>query len=794
MKLSEQWLHEWIKPAESREALSAQLTMAGLEVEGLTPVAEHFSHVIVAEVLQVEKHPEADRLKVCQVNTGQGEPLTIVCGAPNVRPQLKVAAALVGAKLPNNISITRSKIRNVVSNGMLCSVQELGIAADESSGIMELAPDAPVGEDLRKYLNLSDYVFDISITPNRGDCLSVLGLSTELAAITGLNRKALDIKPVSPVIEDTLTVAVEVSTECPRYAGRVIKNVKADTLTPLWLQERLKRSGIRSISPIVDVMNYVMLELGQPMHAFDLAKISGGIKVKKAKASETLALLDGQTVTLTDDIMVIADDYKPLAIAGLMGGLESGVTLLTQDVFLESAYFHPESIAYAARHFNLGSESSYRFERGIDPLIQSIALERATQLIVDIVGGEPGPVIDVVQEAFLPAPTKILLRSDRIKKLLGFNIDHAKIASILQSLGFTCIKIQAGWDVIVPARRSDITLEADLIEEIIRLYGYDQLPLQLANAGLQINPAQEDKLTLPKLRRICCDLGYHEVITYSFVDKNLQHQLNPNFKPKALVNPITADMAVMRTNLWPGLVNTYLYNQHRQQPRVRMFEIGLRFIQNDTCELSQQRVLGGLVSGTAFPEQWASPARDVDFFDLKGDIEKLLQLTTSMKGFTFKSGAHPALHPGQTAEIYRDNELVGILGALHPQVKQMLDITANVLVFELLLDSLEKFSAIQYREFSKFPEIRRDIAIFLDRSIPSQAIQDTITEVGGELLRNVTLFDVYQGKGIASHQKSIALALTLQHDSRTLVDEEVTAIVENIIAELKRRFAAELRG
>jgi phenylalanyl-tRNA synthetase beta chain len=361
-------------------------------------------------------------------------------------------------------------------------------------------------------------------------------------------------------------------------------------------------------------------------------------------------------------------------------------------------------------------------------------------------------------------------------------------------LSFTCTKTSDGWDVIVPARRSDMTLEVDLIEEIIRLYGYDQLPLQLANAGLQIHPASEDKLTLQKLRRICCDLGYHEVITYSFVDKNLQHQLNPDFKPKELVNPMTADMAVMRTNLWPGLVNTYLYNQHRQQPRVRIFEMGLRFIQNDTFELSQQRVLSGLVSGIAFPEQWGAPARDTDFFDVKGDIEKLLQLTTSMRGITFKAGIHPALHPGQTVEIYRDSDLVGLMGALHPQVKQTLGITENVLVFELLLDPLETFSAVQYREFSKFPEIRRDIAIFLDQSIPSQAIQDTIAEVGGELLRNVTLFDVYQGKGIAPHQKSIALALTLQHDSRTLVDEEVTAVVENIIAVLKQRFAAELRG
>lgn len=794
MKLSEHWLHEWIKPNVSREVLSAKLTMAGLEVDALLPVAEHFSNVIVAEVIHVEKHPEADRLKVCQVNVGQNEPLTIVCGAANVRPQLKVAAALVGAKLPNDFKISRSKIRNVVSNGMLCSARELGMA-DEGAGIMELPQDAPIGEDLRKYLNLSDYVFDIAITPNRGDCLSVVGIAKEVAAITEAKVKDFDIKSVKAVIQDSLTVTIDVPEECPRYVGRIIKKIKADALTPMWLQERLKRSGIRSISVVVDVMNYVMLELGQPMHAFDLAQISGGIRVKKANASDSLTLLDGQTITLTDGTMVIADAHKSLAIAGVMGGLDSGVTLLTQDVFLESAYFNPKNIAYAARHFNLGSESSYRFERGIDPLCQSMAIERATQLILDIAGGEPGPVVDMIQEPFLPKPVKIILRSERVKKLLGFTIEDAQIESILQKLGFICVKNQAGWDITVPARRSDITLEVDLIEEIIRLYGYDQLPLQSASASLQINSVSEDTLMLRKLRRICCDLGYHEVITYSFVDKVLQQQLDPEHKPKKLVNPITADMAVMRTNLWPGLVNTYLYNHYRQQPRVRIFETGLRFILNDAEQLFQQRVLSGLVGGTAFPEQWGSSARAIDFFDLKGDIENLLQLTTtSIKDFTFKPGSHPALHPGQTADVYRNGEYVGVFGALHPQVKQALGITENVLVFELMLDSLETFAAVQYREFSKFPEIRRDIAILLDQSVPSQSIQDTIAEVGGELLRDVTLFDVYQGKGIAPHQKSIALALTLQHDSRTLVDEEVTGIIENIIAVLKHRFAAELRG
>lgn len=793
MKLSEQWLHEWINPAISREALSAKLTMAGLEVDALTPVAAEFSGVVVGEIIQAEKHPEADRLKVCQVSIGQDEPLTIVCGGANARSGLKVALALVGAKLPNNIAISRSKIRNVVSHGMLCSARELGMVED-GAGIMELPANAPLGVDVRTYLNLSDYIFDIAITPNRGDCLSVMGIAKEVAVVTDGKIKDFSIDPVKVVCKDKLAITVHVPKDCPIYTGRIIKNVKADAVTPAWLQERLQRSGIRNISPVVDVMNYVMLELGQPMHAFDLAKISGDIKVKKANAEDKLMLLDGQEISLTPETMVISDAQKPLAIAGVMGGLDSGVTLMTQDIFLESAYFDPKSIAYAVRHYNINSESSYRFERGIDPLLPFIALERATQLILDITGGEPGPIVEAGDVASVPQPANIVLRTDRIKKLLGLTIEDQQIEVILQKLGFACTKSQAGWDVIVPARRSDIRLEVDLIEEIIRLYGYEQLPTRLTHAALQVNPISEYQLVPQKLRKALCDLGYHEVITYSFIDKALQHQFDPHQKPKALINPITTDMSVMRTNLWPGLVNVYLYNYNRQSPRVRIFETGLRFIEDNTGTLLQQKVLSGLISGTVLPLQWGVSARSVDFFDLKGDIESILQLATSVNHVTFKQGVHPALHPGQAADIYVNDQYVGILGLLHPELRQALAITEHVLVFELMLDALNIPSVKSYQEPSKFPEIRRDIAIFLDQSIPLQAIRDTIVEVGGELLKDVTLFDVYQGKGIAPHQKSIALALTLQHNSRTLVDEEVTGIIEQVVTALKRKFAAELRG
>lgn len=792
MKLSEQWLREWSNPDLTTEELCYKLTMSGLEVDSLTSVAEPFTHVIIAEVLQVTKHPEADRLKVCEVNIGEENPVTIVCGATNVRPHLKVAAALPGAALPHGVKISRSKIRNIVSNGMLCSARELGMS-DESNGILELPQDAPVGQDVREYLGLSDNVIEVAITPNRGDCLSILGLAKDIVAITGCQLQTPEIKKSHPTIEETRPVSIKVPESCSRYAGRVIRNVKTDAITPIGMQERLRRAGVRTISPVVDVMNYVMLELGQPMHAFDLNTITGGIHVRMAKASESLALLDGQTVQLSPETMVIADDEKPLAIAGVMGGLDSSVTLLTKDIFLESAFFNPLSIARSVREYRLMSESSSRYERGIDPEIQVQALERATQLLQGIVGGEPGPIVEVIKSAELPHAIKISLREARIEKILGLKIVAAEVESILKRLGFHPEKTTDGWLVTVPPRRSDVTLEVDLIEEIIRLYGYEKLPTEKATAKLELTANQDEKINLLAIRKALCDFGFNEVITYSFIDEKLQQLFDPNCPPKRLVNPITADMSVMRTNMWPGLVTTLLYNQNRQQPRMRLFETGLTFIEKNGA-LRQLNVLGGLISGTAHPMQWGEPARAVDFFDLKGDLEKLLQGTFGIEAYQFKSGVHPALHPGQTAEIYLKDQQIGIVGALHPALMQTLDLTEKTIVFELWLDQIEKNSSPRFKEISKYPEIRRDIAFFVDQTVPSQQIQDTIRDVGGELLRDITVFDVYQGKGVAPHRKSIALALTLQHDSRTLVDEEVANVVEQIIVALKERFAAELRG
>lgn len=791
MKLSEQWLREWVNPSLSREELCAKLTLCGLEVDGQHPVVEKFSHVVIAEVVQVEKHPNADRLHVCQVDIGQAPLLTIVCGATNVKPGMKTPAALEGAVLPSKITISRSKLRGVTSQGMLCSMKDLGLA-EESAGLLELPHDAPLGQPIWDYLNLSDYVIDVSITPNRGDCLSILGLAKEVAAETGAKLTPPDMANMPAVISDALPVKIEAEAECPRYVGRIIRQLKTTAKTPIKLQERLRRAGVRCISPVVDVMNYVMLELGQPMHAFDLHTLKGGIHVRKARATEKLTLLDNQTVELDTDTLIIADQDKPLAIAGVMGGLESAVTTSTQDIFLESAYFTPETVMRAVRKYNIASESSYRFERGVDPYLQVLAIERATQLLLEIVGGEAGPLIEVSQPAHLPQAANIILRTKRVEKILGIHISSQDIEALLHSLEFTSEKIAEGWRVTVPARRSDVTQEIDLIEEIMRLYGYEKLPQHTPSAILSVTPCPEEKTTVSSLRKLLCHLGYHEVITYSFIDKSSQALFDPAQVAKELTHPLTAEMAVMRTSLWPGLVHTLSYNVNRQQSRVRLFEVGLRFLQQEN-DLLQQRVISGLISGSLFPEQWSLPAREADFFDLKGDLENLFKLTFADKEYIFKPADHPALHPGQSAKIYYRNHLVGLCGALHPKIVQTLSIP-RAFVFELLLDHLENGNVPYYTEVSKFPEIRRDIAILVDQSVSSELIRGTISDTVGEWLRDVTVFDVYQGKGIAPSKKSIALTLILQHASRTLVDPEVTEMMERVTDTLKQRFAAELRG
>lgn len=792
MKCSESWLREWVDPKLTQEALCDALTMAGLEVEGLAPAAEAFTHVIVGQVLRVEKHPEADHLYVCKVDVGSPKSLQIVCGATNVKTGMKTATALLNAVLPNQSAITRTIIRGISSEGMLCSAKDLGLA-EESQGLMELPRDAPIGQDLWAYLQLADTIIDVAITPNRGDCLSVKGITREISAITQTPLKEISIKEVPAALKDVLPVTVQSQVNCPRYLGRIIRNVKADIATPAWLKERLRRSGVRSISPIVDVTNYVMLELGQPMHAFDLNKIKQGIQVRQARKGEKLALLDGSAQELNADTLVIADHEKPLAMAGVMGGLDSSVTLLTNDIFLESAYFSPQCVARQRQQFGLSSESAYRFERGVDPSLQRMAMERASQLILEIVGGNPGPIIEIASKDYLPQQAIVNLPANKIKQVLGIAVADKEVERILSSLGFVLRKEKEGWLVTVPSYRFDAAIAEDLIEEIARLYGYEKIPTHRMTATLQVNPLDQNQINRDLLRQALNDQGYHEAITYSFIDKKLQNLLDPEHQPQELVNPITAEMTVMRTNLWGGLINTWIYNKSRQRERAQLFEIGTCFIPQGKDILQETR-LAGLITGSASPEQWGMVHREADFFDLKGHVKNLLKLICPTNRFIFKSVTHPALHPGQTAGIYHQERQVGIIGVLHPFVLQALDLSAKIFVFELYLDLFQQQTPSRFKEISKFPEIRRDIAVLVNHAIPSKDIQDTIKHIAGYLLKDVFVFDVYQGKGVAPELKSIALALVWQHPTRTLVDEEVTELMERAISTLKGKLGAELRS
>lgn len=792
MKFSESWLREWVDPQISREVLSEQLTMSGLEVDSLAPVAEYFSGVVIGKVLRVQKHPEADQLHICEVGIGRGASLIIVCGAKNVSEGMKAPLALINAMLPNKMAIKESVIRGATSQGMLCSAADLGLS-EASEGLLELSSEATEGADFWEYLKLNDYIFDVSITPNRGDCLSLKGMAREVAAITQSTVNKIAMPAVKPTITASLPISIEAKTECPRYVGRILRGVKADVETPVWMQEKLRRSGIRSLSPIVDVTNYVMLELGQPMHAFDLSLLDKQITVRMARPGEELRLLDNKLLTLDTETLVIADQHKPLAIAGVMGGLDSGINLLTKDLFLESAFFTSATVARQRQHYQLNSESAFRFERGVDPELQVQAIERATALLLEIVGGEAGPVIDLNQRP--NNPKVLILRREHLNSILGCElISDIEVKDIFKRLGFNCQKEKNHWEIQVPSWRFDVTEEVDLIEEVARLYGYDKITPTRPHFSMDSESIPENRLTLPRVRRLFCDLGYHEVVTYSFVNEEWQALLDPERKPKALVNPITADMSVMRSNLWPGLMGTYLYNRDRQQTRVRFFESGLCFIE-EAGHLRQELMLGGLISGTASPEQWAEPSRPLDFYDLKGEVESLLALTRlGQSSFHFKPLAHPALHPGQAATLYRGEQALGVLGALHPALKQRFDIIEPVFLFEFNLDAILASKLHSYSDISRFPEIRRDLALLVDRHIPSEQIQATIVESGGEYLRQVNVFDVYLGEGVPKDKKSVAFALTLQHASRTLRDEEVVETVDRIIRTLQRTWGIELRG
>ncbi|HDY7477049.1 TPA: phenylalanine--tRNA ligase subunit beta [Vibrio vulnificus] len=794
MKFSESWLREWVNPAVTTDELTHQITMAGLEVDDVLPVAGTFNGVKVGHVVECGQHPDADKLRVTKVDVGEEELLDIVCGAANCRQGLKVAVATVGAVLPGDFKIKKAKLRGQPSHGMLCSFTELGIDV-ESDGIMELAIDAPIGMDFRDFLALNDVTVDVDLTSNRADCFSIRGMAREVGVLNRADVTEPSVAPVAPSIDDTVAIEVKAPAACPRYLGRVVKNVNVQAKTPLWMQEKLRRCGIRSIDPVVDITNFVLLEQGQPMHAFDLAKIDGGIVVRLAEQGEKITLLDGSEAELNADTLVVADHNKALAIAGIFGGEESGVTSETKDVLLECAFFAPDHIRGRARSYGLHTDSSMRFERGVDYALQVNAMERATALLVEICGGEVAPVVAVESETELPKPNKVALRRTKLDNLLGHHIADSDVVEILERLGMTVETTAEGWVAVAPTWRFDIAIEQDLVEEVGRIYGYDNIPNQNPAAALKMHDHQEANIPLKRVRDLLVDRGYHEAITYSFVEPEQQKLVVPGVDALILPNPISAEMSAMRLGLIQGLLNTVVHNQKRQQPRVRLFEYGLRFIPCDTAEngMRQEPMLAGVIAGTRSEEHWNIETNTVDFFDLKGDVEAILELSANDKAYSFVAAKHPALHPGQSAAIVVDGKEIGVIGTVHPELERKFGLNGRTIVFEIEWSAINRKVIPEAVALSKFPANRRDIAVVVDEAVASGDIVNACLEVGGEFLKAAKLFDVYVGKGVEEGKKSLAIALTLQSNERTLEDADIAGAVDAIVAHVSEKFGASLR-
>ena len=788
MKFSELWLREWVNTALDSEALSNQITMAGLEVDGVEPVSGAFNGVVVGEVVECDQHPNADKLRVTKVNVGGERLLDIVCGAPNCRQGLKVAVATVGAVLPGDFKIKAAKLRGEPSEGMLCSFSELGIS-DDHNGIIELPADAPIGTDIREYLKLDDNTIEISVTPNRADCLGIIGVARDVAVLNQTELNAPEITPVAATISDTLPIQVDAADACPRYLGRVVKGINVKAPTPLWMKEKLRRCGIRSIDAVVDVTNYVLLELGQPMHAFDKDRIDGGIVVRMAKEGETLVLLDGSEAKLNADTLVIADHTKALAMGGIFGGEHSGVNDDTQNVLLECAFFSPLSITGRARRQGLHTDASHRYERGVDPALQYKAMERATRLLIDICGGEVGPVIDVTNEATLPKRATITLTRGKLDRLIGHHIADAQVSDILRRLGCEVTEGQDQWQAVAPSWRFDMEIEEDLVEEVARVYGYDNIPNEPVQAGLVMGSHREANLSLKRVKTMLNDKGYQEVITYSFVDPKLQQLIHPGQEALILPSPISSEMSAMRLSLWTGLLGTIVYNQNRQQSRVRIFETGLRFVPDTQANLGirQDLMLAGAICGNRYEEHWDLTKNSVDYYDVKGDLESVLELTGKLSEIEFRAESIPALHPGQSAAIYLHGERVGFVGVVHPELERKLDLNGRTMVFELEWNKVADRVVPQAQDVSRFPANRRDIAVVVAENVPAADILAECKKVG------VNLFDVYRGKGVAEGSKSLAISLILQDTSRTLEEEEIAATVARCVEALKERFQASLR-
>ncbi|MEC4089344.1 phenylalanine--tRNA ligase subunit beta [Pseudoalteromonas rubra] len=794
MKFSEKWLREWVNPAIDTEALSEQLSMAGLEVDGVDPVAGDFEGVVIGEVVECGQHPDADKLRVTKVNVGEDELLDIVCGAANCRTGLKVAVAKVGAVLPGGFKIKKAKLRGQPSHGMLCAFEELGMA-ESSDGILELPADAQIGQNIREYFNLDDVTIDVDLTANRSDCLGIKGLAREVGVLNGIDVNELAIPAVEPTIDDKIEIELVNSQACPRYLGRVVKGINLDAITPLWMVEKLRRSGIRSIDPVVDITNYVLLELGHPMHAFDLNAIEGGIKVRSAAENEELVLLDGNTAKLKPSTLVIADHNKALAMAGIFGGENSGVKEGTTDILLESAFFSPLAIAGQARSYGLHTDASHRYERGVDYQLQHDAMERATALLLEIAGGQAGPVVEAVSEADLPEAKSVTLRRARLDRVIGYHIADEKVTDILTRLGLDVAFANDSWTAVVPSYRFDISIEEDLIEEVARVFGYNNIPNVAPTAALKMTDHQEARLPVSRLRNELVARGYQEAITYSFVDPKKQQLLHPESDALVLPHPISVEMSAMRVSLMPGLLNAVAYNQNRQQARIRLFEHGLKFVKDETAEngVRQTPVIGGVVYGNTHNEHWGIESRKTDFFDVKGDVEALLALCNDKARFSFKAQPSDGLHPGQSAAIYANGEKVGYIGAVHPQLQKSLDLNETAYVFEVETAAIAERKLPEAVSISKFPSNRRDIAILVADDVKIGDILESIEKVGGNQLVDLNLFDVYKGKGIEPGYKSLAIALTLQAVDRTLEEKDINDTVEIVVAELAKQFNASLR-
>ena len=792
MKISENWLRTWVNPAIDSDTLSDQLTMLGLEVDDLSPAAKPFTGVVVGEVLTVVQHPDADRLRVTTVNIGSGEPLQIVCGAPNVRAGMKAPVATIGAVLPGDFKIKKGKLRGVESQGMLCGASEIDLE-DKIDGLLELPADAPVGVNVREYLDLDDNVIDISITPNRGDCFSIRGIAREIGVINQLPVTAPEIKEVAATITDEKKVVVETD-GCPRYLGRVIKNVNTKAPTPEWMERALARAGIRQHSILVDITNYVLMELGQPLHAFDGGKVEGAVRVRQATAAEKLTLLNEQEVKLSENVMVIADDQKALAIAGIMGGLSSAVSDDTTEIFLESAFFDQLYIAGRARSFGLHTDASQRYERGVDFELPMTAMHRASQLIADLAGGEFGPITVAEKVELLPKREAIELNQAQVDQLLGYKVESAFITDALTRLGCNVtVKAEGEWTVVPPSHRFDMAIYQDLIEEVARIHGYDNIQISLPVIDVKLAKYQ-DQFELVQLRQTAVALGYQEAISFSFADAKLEKQLNPQVQPLALANPISSDLAVMRSTLLSSLIPCVQYNVNRQQNRVRFYELGLRFDYqgaNSIHDLKQIPTFALVATGSRTTESWHGKAQPMDFFDFKGDVEEILN--SARLNVEYVRSERTWLHPGQSAEILVNGQSIGYFGRLHPSLEDELDL-ATTWVAELDQSAVLQTYVSNFTELSRFPSVRRDIALLISDKINVSEIQQLIEKTGGELLDAVWLFDVYTGQGVEEGKRSLAFAIQWQHPTRTLEDAEIKTGMDNILQVLENTYQATLRA